>query len=94
MWRERSITLRARVIGFRTVVSPETAPPTSKREAVVRFGTPFWRLERAALRLETPESFRSQEGRETFALLTEVRQALIGRAVRDRRQMKPIKREF
>ena len=72
----------------------QEAAPASKSEAVAEFGVPFWRLERAALRLETPESFRSEEGRETFALLTDIRQALTGRRVRDRRPMKPMKREF
>ncbi len=68
--------------------------PLPKSEAVAKFGVPFWRLERAALRLETPESFRSEEGRETFALLTEVREALTGRRVGDRSRMKPMKRNF
>jgi hypothetical protein len=68
--------------------------PLPKSEAIAEFGVPFWRLEPAALRLETPESFRSEEGRESFALLTEVRQALTGRRVRDRGRMKPMKRNF
>jgi hypothetical protein len=70
------------------------AAPASQSEAVAEFGVPFWRLERAALRLETPESFRSDEGRETYALLTEVRSALSGHKVRDRYRPKPMKRDF
>jgi hypothetical protein len=70
------------------------AAPASQSEAVAEFGVPFWRLERSALRLETPESFRAEEGRETFGLLTEVRAALAGRRVRDRRRMKPLERDF
>jgi len=78
-------SLRARI---------QQAAPASKPEAIAEFGVPFWRLERAALRLETPESFRSEEGRETFALLTEVRQAMVKHRVHDRRRMEPIKRDF
>jgi hypothetical protein len=70
------------------------APPESKLEAIAEYGAPFWRLERAALQLETPESFRSRRGRETFALLTEVRQALTGKSVPDQPRMKPLKRDF
>jgi hypothetical protein len=70
------------------------AGPASNGEILWEFGVPFWRLERAALRLETPESFRSKEGRETFALLTEVRQALAGRRVPDRPRIKPLKRDY
>jgi hypothetical protein len=70
------------------------AAPASKTEAVAEFGVPFWRLERASLQLETPESFRSEEGRETFGLLTEVRQALVGHGVPDRPRMRPLERDF
>ena len=70
------------------------AAPASKREAVAEFGVPFWRLERAALQLETPESFRSEEGRETFGLLTEIRSALTGRKERDRLEPRPLDRDF
>jgi hypothetical protein len=72
----------------------QQAPPASKSEAITEFGIPFWRLERAAIRLETPESFRSEEGRETFALLTEIRQALTGHTIRDRSRIKPMKRLY
>ena len=65
-----------------------------KSEAIAEFGVPFWRLERAAIRLETPESFRSEEGRETFALLTEIRRALTGHKIRDRSRIKPMKRLY
>ncbi len=68
--------------------------PLPKSEAIAEFGVPFWRLERAALRLETPESFRAEEGRETFALLTEIRQALTVHKIRDRSRIKPMKRNF
>jgi hypothetical protein len=70
------------------------AAPPSMTEAVAEFGVPFWRLERAALQLETPESFRAEEGRETFDLLTEVRQVIGGRRVRDRLRARPMKRAF
>jgi len=70
------------------------AAPPSMMEAVAEFGVPFWRLERAALQLETPESFRAEEGRETFDLLTEVRQVIGGRRVRDRLRARPMKRAF
>ena len=70
------------------------AAPASKREVIAEFGVPFWRLERAALRLETPESFRADEGRKTFNLVTEVRKLIAGRKVRDRYRMKPMERPF
>jgi len=81
--------------GLRSLVARirQTAP-ASKREAVAEFGIPFWRLERAALQLETPESFRSDEGRETFNLLTEVRQVIEGHPVHDQYRMKPMERPF
>ncbi len=71
----------------------EAALP-SRKEAVAEFGVPFWRLERAALQLETPESFRSEEGGTTFDLLTEVRKALTGRKVPDRPRPRPLNRDF
>ena len=81
--------------GLRSLLARiHAAAPASQPEAVAEFGVPFWRLERAALRLETPESFRSEAGRETYALLTEVRSALAGRKIRDRYRPKPMKREF
>ncbi len=69
--------------------------PGSREEAVEAFGVPFWRLERAAMRLETPESFRAAPGRETFALISEVRAALsLRERVPDEPHIRPMKRDF
>ncbi len=54
----------------------------------------FWRLERAALRLETPESLASESGRELMERLTEVRELLGGREVPERLKLSPMKRDF
>jgi len=54
----------------------------------------FWKLERAALALETPESFASPAGRELFALLTGVREALAQRKVPDEAPLQPMERDF
>lgn len=71
------------------------ASPASREEAVATFGVPFWRLERAAMRLETPESFRAAPGRETFALISEVRAALsLREQVPDEPRIRPMKRAF
>ena len=56
--------------------------------------TVFWRLERAALALETPESFASPQGRELFDRITEVRELLSGREVPDESSFSPLEREF
>ena len=45
------------------------------------YGTRFNRLERAAMQLETPESFASEDGRALRALLNETREELGGEAV-------------
>jgi hypothetical protein len=63
-------------------------------EVVHQFGERFWRLERAAMQLETPESFRSEVGRTTFALITEVRQAMSGRRVPDEPDLEGMDREW
>jgi hypothetical protein len=70
------------------------ANPRSEQEAVARFGRAFWRMERAALQRETPESFRSESGRELFALLTEVREALAQREVPERPEPKAMERDW
>jgi len=70
------------------------ANPNSEQEAVARFGRDFWRLERAALQRETPESFRSESGRELFALLTEVREALAQREVPEHPKPKAMQRDW
>jgi hypothetical protein len=54
----------------------------------------FWRLERAAMALETPESFAAPEGRELFQRLSEVRELLSDREVPDEPKLTPLKREF
>jgi hypothetical protein len=63
-------------------------------EVVHQFGERFWRLERAAMQLETPESFRSEDGRGTFALITEIRQAMSGRRVPDEPELEGMDREW
>ena len=63
------------------------AAPADEAEAVAAFGPAFWRLQRAALRHETPASFRA-DGRETFQLLTEIREALSRDEVPDRPKLK------
>jgi hypothetical protein len=57
-------------------------------------GPRFWRLERALLSLETPESFRSADGRERFALLTRIREVVGGRPVPESPPLKPAKRDW
>jgi hypothetical protein len=57
-------------------------------------GPRFWRLERALLGLETPESFASPEGRERFALLTRIREVLGGRPAPEHPPLKPAKRDW
>ncbi len=54
----------------------------------------FWRLERAAMQLETPESFASPSGRELFDVLTEVRTILSNRKVPRVLKPSPMKREW
>ncbi|MCP3984412.1 MAG: DUF5060 domain-containing protein [bacterium] len=54
----------------------------------------FWRLERAGMGLETPESFASPSGREFFELLTEVRELLSQRRVPDVLNATPMKRDW
>ena len=67
----------------------------SREEAVEAFGVPFWRLERAAMRLETPESFRAAPGRGTFALISQVRAALsLREQVPDEPRIRPMKRDY
>ncbi len=70
------------------------ANASSEDEAVARFGRAFWRLERAALQRETPESFRAESGREVFALLTEVREALAQRDVPEHPKPKAMERDW
>ena len=57
-------------------------------------GPRFWRLERALVGLETPESFASPEGRERFALLTRIREVLGGRPAPEHPPLKPAKRDW
>jgi hypothetical protein len=58
-----------------------------------RLAVAFWKLERAALRLETPARWQGEEGEALRALLAEVREALSGRHVRDV-DPKPMDREW
>ena len=60
---------------------------------VLRFGEELWRLERAAMQGETPESFRSGSGRALYDLLSEVRQALSEKKVPDVQEPKAAKRD-
>jgi len=57
-------------------------------------GPRFWRLERALLALETPESLASPAGRERFALVTRLREVIGGRPAPERPPLKPAKREW
>jgi hypothetical protein len=43
----------------------------------------FWKLERAAMRLETPARWRSEEGRRLRELFDAVREAISGRRIPD-----------
>ena len=63
-------------------------------KAPSRWAASFWRLERAALQLETPESYASPSGRALFDLLTEVRTLLSHRRVPDAPRATPLKREW
>jgi len=69
-------------------------PPADDGAPFPDLGPSFWRLERAALRLETPESLASESGRELLGLLTEVRELLGGRPVPDTLKLSPMKRDF
>jgi len=66
--------------------------PADKRTQ--RLGIEFARLERRALQLQTPDSFRSQQGRELMDLLTEVRNALGGAPVPKPLEPVAMKREW
>ncbi|MBW2245298.1 MAG: DUF5060 domain-containing protein [Deltaproteobacteria bacterium] len=66
----------------------------STDEAPSPWAESFWRLERAAMRLETPESFASPSGRELFEVLTEVRTLLSHRRVPEELEASPMKREW
>ena len=61
---------------------------------VPRLGPRFWRLERALIGLETPESLASPEGRERFALLTRLHEVLGGRPAPEHPPLKPAKRDW
>jgi hypothetical protein len=63
-------------------------------EVVHRYGERFWRLERAAMQLETPESFRSEAGQEMLRLITELREAMSGRRVPDEIELEAMGREW
>jgi hypothetical protein len=63
-------------------------------EITRKYGERFWRLERAAMQLETPESFRSESGREMLALITEVREAMSGRNVPENPELEAMGREW
>ncbi|MDJ0785668.1 MAG: DUF5060 domain-containing protein [Myxococcota bacterium] len=54
----------------------------------------FWRLERAVHQLATPDELASPDGREIYALLTEIRQALSGRRVPEKARATPMRREY
>jgi hypothetical protein len=54
----------------------------------------FWRLERALLSLETPESLASESGRERHALLTRPREVLGGREVPTELPLEPSSRKW
>lgn len=69
-------------------------PPNGDGKPLPAEAPGFWRLERAALQLETPESLASESGRELDARLTEVRELLGGRKVPPELSLKPMKREF
>ncbi len=71
-----------------------SSPPDGDGHPLPAEAPGFWRLERAALRLETPESLATESGRELFALLTEVRVLLGGREVPRELKLTPMKREF
>lgn len=72
----------------------EAGPILVDRNNVPLLAPRFWRLERALMALETPESFASAQGRDRFALLTSLRELLGGRAVPNTPALKPMKREW
>lgn len=63
-------------------------------DVVREFGERFWRLERAAMQLETPESFRSAPGREMLSIITEIREAMSGRNVPEEPGLEAMEREW
>jgi hypothetical protein len=52
-----------------------------RRRLVEEYGPTFWRLERAAMAQETPETFRARSGDPLLALITEIREAMTGSPV-------------
>jgi hypothetical protein len=50
--------------------------PEDQVDLVSIYGREFWAVERAAMQLETPESYRGPGGRETLDFLTSVRAAM------------------
>lgn len=69
------------------------ADPDPRTEGVADFGQELWRLERAAMQNETPESFHSESGRALYDLLSEVRQALSEKKVPDVQKPKAGRRD-
>ncbi len=64
-------------------------------DAEIREEAPlFWRLERALYQQATPEQMEGPVGERLYALLTEIRAALSGRAVPDEAVPKPMRRDF
>jgi hypothetical protein len=72
----------------------ETSGIESSPDRIDRFGVTFARLERAALQLETPETFQSESGQELLALLAAVREALGGRPVPQRINLSSMDRDW
>lgn len=80
--------------GLRAMLEALKDQPAKKEDEDIPARAPeFWRLERAILRLETPESWASPEGRERYNLLTEIRILLGGRKVPAKLKLGPLPRE-
>jgi len=68
--------------------------PEPDKAGVILYGPEFWRLERAALAGQTPESWHGPEGRALFDLISDVRKSLAMREVKDEPRLRPGKKSF
>jgi hypothetical protein len=71
-----------------------TQYPEPDRASVAIYGPEFWQLERAALANQTPESWNGPEGRALFDLISEVRETMSLKEVKDEPRLRPGKMQY
>ena len=71
-----------------------TSDLESSKERIAEFGEAFYRLERAAMQFQDPDSFRSEAGQELLAVLKQLREVLSGGPVPDVPKPAALKRTF